>query len=48
MIFLNEDDILQALTLDDVITCVEEALEIYEDGTFVMPERMAVPTGDKN
>ena len=48
MLYLNKRDILQALTLDEVIDCVEEALDIYEDEAYVMPERMAVPTGDTN
>lgn len=48
MLYLNKRDILQALTLDEVIDCVEDALDIYEDEAYVMPERMAVPTGDTN
>ncbi len=48
MLFLNERDIMDALTLKDVMGCVEEALRIYEDKTFVMPERMAVPCGEDN
>jgi len=48
MLYLNKRDILQALTLPEVMDCVEEALNIYEDEAYVMPERMAVPTGDAN
>ncbi|MCJ7549827.1 MAG: ornithine cyclodeaminase family protein [Anaerolineae bacterium] len=48
MLFLNARDIMEALTLREVMGCVEEALRIYEDGTFVMPERMAVPCGEKD
>jgi ornithine cyclodeaminase len=39
---------MQALTYREVMGCVEQALRIYEDGTFVMPERVAVPCGEGN
>jgi len=48
MLYLSAADILQALTLKEVMGCVEEALCIYEDQAFVMPERMAVPCGEDN
>jgi ornithine cyclodeaminase len=48
MLFLNEREIMEALTYREVMGCVVEALRIYEDRTFVMPERMAVPCGENN
>jgi len=48
MLFLNERDIMEALTLQEVMGCAEEALRIYEEKTFVMPERMAVPCGERD
>jgi ornithine cyclodeaminase len=48
MLFLNAHDVMEALTLKEVMGCVEEALRIYEDKTFVMPERMAIPCGEKD
>ena len=48
MLFLNAQEIVQALTLEGVMASVEEALCIYEDKTFVMPERMAVDCGGNN
>ena len=48
MLFLNAREIVEALTLKEVMGCVEEAMRIYEDKAFVMPERMAVPCGENN
>jgi len=48
MLYLNARDIAEALTLKEVMGCVEEALGIYEDKTFDMPERMVVPCGDSD
>lgn len=48
MLFLNAQEIMAALTLDEVMDSVEEALRLYERRAFVMPERMAVPCGDSN
>jgi ornithine cyclodeaminase len=48
MLFLSAREIMSALTFQEVMGCVEEALRIYEDRTFVMPERMAVPCGEDN
>ncbi len=45
MLYLDADDVFEALTLDEVMAGVEEALHIYEAGDFVMPERLAVRTG---
>jgi ornithine cyclodeaminase/alanine dehydrogenase-like protein (mu-crystallin family) len=46
MRYLNADEVFEALTLQEVMTCVEEALRIYEAGNFVMPERLTVPAGE--
>jgi ornithine cyclodeaminase/alanine dehydrogenase-like protein (mu-crystallin family) len=46
MLYLNADEIVKALTLHEVMACVEEALHIYEAGDFVMPERLTVPAGE--
>jgi ornithine cyclodeaminase len=48
MLYMNADHITRALTLKEVMKCVEEALHIYEDRAFVMPERMAVPSGEED
>jgi ornithine cyclodeaminase/alanine dehydrogenase-like protein (mu-crystallin family) len=48
MLFLNADEIMQALPLEAVMDCVEEALLIYEAKTFEMPDRLAVDCGDRN
>jgi ornithine cyclodeaminase/alanine dehydrogenase-like protein (mu-crystallin family) len=42
MLYLNAEDILNALTLNEVMDSVEEALQIYERRAFVMPDRLAV------
>jgi ornithine cyclodeaminase len=48
MRYLSADQIIQALPLDEAMQCAEEALLAYENGEFVMPERMAVDCGDGN
>lgn len=48
MRYLGANEIMQALTPEEVMDSVEEALRIYETGTFVMPERMAVDCSDGN
>jgi ornithine cyclodeaminase/alanine dehydrogenase-like protein (mu-crystallin family) len=48
MLFLNADEIMDALAFDAVVDSVEEALRVYEERAFVMPERMAVHCGDNN
>jgi ornithine cyclodeaminase/alanine dehydrogenase-like protein (mu-crystallin family) len=42
MRYLNAGEIMEVLTLDEVMDSVEEALRVYEAGTYVMPERLAV------
>ena len=38
---LNADQIMEALPLQSVMGCVEEALALYEAKTYEMPERLA-------
>lgn len=45
MRYLNAEEVFEALTLQEVMTCVEEALHIYEERSFSMPERLAMATG---
>ena len=45
MLYLNAGDIIKAMTFDAVMDSVEEALQIYEQKAFVMPDRMAVDCG---
>jgi ornithine cyclodeaminase/alanine dehydrogenase-like protein (mu-crystallin family) len=48
MLYLSGRDIMEALTFEEVMGCVEEALRIYETRAFIMPEQMAVPCGEDN
>jgi len=48
MLFLDSHDLAKALSIDRVLNGVEDALRLYEEGTFVMPDRMAVACGDNN
>ena len=48
MLYLSAREIMGALTYQEVMGCVKEALRIYEARTFVMPERLAVPCGEDN
>jgi ornithine cyclodeaminase len=48
MLYLNDSDIQQALTPEDVLSSVEEALRVYEARSFSMPERLAMATGEGN
>lgn len=45
MLYLNARDIQQALTPEDVLDSVTEALRIYEARAFSMPERLALAAG---
>ena len=45
MLYLSADEIMQALSLEAVMDCVEEALRIYEAKTYEMPDRLAVDCG---
>lgn len=48
MLYLSSADVMNALTFDEVMDCVEEALRTYESRAFVMPDRLAVDCGDGN
>ena len=48
MLYLNADEIMLALTLDEVMGCVEEALYVYETQAYEMPDRLAVDCGENN
>jgi ornithine cyclodeaminase len=48
MLYLSGDDVMNALTFEEVMDCVEEALRIYETREFVMPDRLTVNCGDNN
>jgi ornithine cyclodeaminase len=48
MIFLNADEIMEALSLEAVMGCVEEALALYEAKAYEMPDRSAVDCGQGN
>jgi ornithine cyclodeaminase/alanine dehydrogenase-like protein (mu-crystallin family) len=48
MLYLSSDDILNVLTFDEVMDCVEEALRIYDTREFVMPDRLTVNCGEDN
>jgi ornithine cyclodeaminase/alanine dehydrogenase-like protein (mu-crystallin family) len=48
MLFMNADEIMEALTLEAVMDCAEEALQIYEAKTYTMPDRLAVSCGADN
>lgn len=46
MIYLNKEDILKSITLDECMAAVEEAYKIYADKLFNMPDRIQVENGD--
>jgi ornithine cyclodeaminase/alanine dehydrogenase-like protein (mu-crystallin family) len=48
MLYLNSQEITTAVTCDEMMDGVEQAMEIYEDRAYTMPERMNVPCGDGN
>ncbi len=47
MLVLNEQAMLEAISLDDVMDGVEKALKIYDANDFFMPHRMHVNEGQK-
>ena len=47
MIYLSEKDILESVSIDQVLDCVEEAMLLYETKDFLMPQRMHI-TQDEN
>jgi ornithine cyclodeaminase/alanine dehydrogenase-like protein (mu-crystallin family) len=48
MLFLNHDQIMQVLTLNDTMESVKHALRLYELGQFVMPDRQTISCGGDN
>jgi ornithine cyclodeaminase/alanine dehydrogenase-like protein (mu-crystallin family) len=48
MLFLNQDQILQVLSLEDTMASVERALVIYERGEYAMPDRQTLNCGGDN
>ncbi len=46
MRYLNSEDIMKAVTYDDVIEAVEEALLIYKSGNYDMPHRFSHMSGE--
>ncbi len=48
MRYLNANEIMKAITLEEVMASVEEAFRIYESKSYTMPDRMAVNCGDDN
>ncbi len=48
MLYLNSQEIISAVTCDQMMDAVEQALQVYEDKEYTMPERMNVPCGDGN
>lgn len=48
MLYLNSQSIISAVTCDQMMDAVEQALAIYEAKDYIMPERMNVPCGDGN
>ncbi|HLS08371.1 ornithine cyclodeaminase family protein [Lentibacillus sp.] len=46
MLFLNERDIKEAVTMKDVIDAIDETYLVYESGQFQMPQRMHLKEGD--
>ncbi|MEG2786775.1 MAG: ornithine cyclodeaminase family protein [Romboutsia sp.] len=42
MIYLNSEDIIKSITLDEFMDAVEEAYKIYSDKDFNMPDRIQV------
>jgi ornithine cyclodeaminase len=48
MLFVKADEIMEALPLEAVMGCVEEALALYEAKTYEMPDRLAVDCGQGN
>lgn len=46
MIYLNSEDILKSITLDEIMDSIEDAYKIYYDRMFNMPDRVQVENGD--
>ncbi len=48
MIILNQKNILEAVTMNEIMDSVEEALRIYESKDYIMPERVTIDCKDSN
>ncbi len=48
MLYLNSQAITTAVTCDEMMDAVEQAMAVYEAKAYTMPERMNVPCGDGN
>lgn len=48
MLFLNQNEIKSAVTLEEMMDTIEEAFTIFRRGEFYMPERMNVEYKNKN
>ena len=46
MIYLNSKDILNSITLDEIMDTIEEAYKIYTSNNFNMPDRIHVDNGN--
>jgi ornithine cyclodeaminase len=42
MIYLTEEDILRAASIDEVLNAIENSMRLYEQKAFHMPQRMSV------
>lgn len=45
MLILNQEDLLNAVTRNEIVDSVEQALRLYEEKNFHMPDRMHVDYG---
>jgi len=48
MLYLDSNAIVSAVTCDEMMDAVEEAMEIYENNAYIMPERMNISCGADN
>ena len=48
MLYLNSREIIEAVSCDQMMDAVEQAMGTYEDKSYTMPERMHVPCGEGN
>ncbi|MBL7153699.1 MAG: ornithine cyclodeaminase family protein [Phycisphaerae bacterium] len=46
MIYLTEEDILEAASVNEVVDAIEASMLLYERKDFLMPERMHIDSGD--
>lgn len=45
MLILNQEDLLRAVSREEIVDCVEKAVLLYEEKDFHMPDRMCVDYG---